>query len=205
MISSAASISSLLRPEILVCLERMKTAGTKNRLKPTPAGAKSATPRPAVPPLSPAQIALLRHSFAVVEKKAGIAGLVFYRNLFNLSPSLRALFQNDIELQGCKFMEALSFTIETLEDPAALTPVLEALGRRHVGYGTRDEHYAIVIEALMLTLQQSLGSKFTQATARAWRRALTHLANTVKRGSLAGGSNCPVVGDPEFPEGGGTS
>jgi hemoglobin-like flavoprotein len=187
MISSAASISSLLRPEILVWLELMKTACAKHKLKPPRAGAKGAakraTPRPARPPLSPAQIALLRGSFSIVEKKAGIAGLVFYRNLFTLAPSLRALFQSDIELQGCKFMDALRFTIETLEDPAVLTPVLEALGRRHVGYGTRNEHYNVVIEALMLTLQQSLGPKFTEAAARAWRLALTHLANTMKHGA----------------------
>jgi hemoglobin-like flavoprotein len=188
VISSAASISSLLRPEILVWLELMKSAGAKHKLKPRRAGAKStakgATPRSAVPPpLTPAQIALLRRSFAVVEKKAGIAGLVFYRNLFTLAPSLRALFQSDIELQGCKFMEALRFTIATLEDPAVLTPVLEALGRRHVGYGTRNEHYNVVIEALILTLQQSLGPKFTKAEALAWRLALTYLANTMKRGA----------------------
>jgi hemoglobin-like flavoprotein len=165
----------------------MKTASAKNKLKPQRSGAKGvakgAAHRPAQPPLSPAQIALLRGSFSIVEKKAGIAGLVFYRNLFNLAPSLRALFQSDIELQGCKFMEALRFTIATLEDPAVLTPVLEALGRRHVGYGTRDEHYDVVIEALMLTLQQSLGPKFTKAAARAWQLALTYLADTMKRGA----------------------
>ena len=80
-------------------------------------------------------------------------------------------------------MEALSFTIETLENPAVLAPVLEALGRRHVGYGACDAHYNVVIEALMLTLQQSIGPKFSKATALAWRLALTHLANTMKRGA----------------------
>jgi hypothetical protein len=32
-------------------------------------------------------------------------------------------------------MEALAFTVATLENPSKLVPVLEAMGRRHVTYG----------------------------------------------------------------------
>lgn len=73
--------------------------------------------------------------------QAAISSLVFYRNLFTLDPSLRPLFQTNIELQGRKLMEALEFTMATLENPAGLLPVLESMGRRHLSYGTRNEHY----------------------------------------------------------------
>ena len=167
--------------------QQMKNAGErKHEREPRAAGddaKKGAAPLSTAPSLGKEQIRLLRSTFTQIEKKAGLAALDFYRNLFNLDPTLRPLFQSDIELQGRKLMQALSYTIQTLENPEALTPVLEALGRRHVTYGARDCHYDTVIEALMRTLPEFLGSDFTAPTADAWRAALTHVAATMKRGA----------------------
>jgi len=129
------------------------------------------------------QIQLLRESFALLEPKASAAGLTFYRNLFALDPSLRAMFQTSIELQSRKLMEALGYTIATLENPAVLAPLLEAMGRRHVSYGTREEHYDTVVTALLQTLEESLGVAFTPEVRAAWAEALTFVADTMKRGA----------------------
>jgi hemoglobin-like flavoprotein len=131
------------------------------------------------------QIKLLRQSFALVEPKAGLAGLVFYRNLFALDPTLRPLFKTSIELQSRKLMDALSYTVAALENPGALVPVLEAMGRRHVGYGARDEHYATVTAALLQSLGEVLGDKFTAEVQKAWAGALTLVADIMKRGAAA--------------------
>src|SRR5262245_36249039 len=69
------------------------------------------------PGLTAKEMRLLRGSFALIEPKAGIAGLVFYRQLFTLDLSLRELFQTSIELQGRKLMESLSYTVATFENP----------------------------------------------------------------------------------------
>src|SRR5215831_4471581 len=74
------------------------------------------------PGLTAKQIRLLRQSFALVEPKAGIAGLVFYRQLFTLDPSLRKLFQTSIDLQGRKLMESLGYTVATFENSEMLVP-----------------------------------------------------------------------------------
>ncbi len=134
--------------------------------------------------LTDRKVRLLRQSFALVEPNAGIAGLIFYRHLFNLDPSLRPLFQTSIELQARKLMEALSYTIATLENPQALVPVLEAMGRRHVTYGARDEHYNTVIEAMLLTLTETLNSGFSAELRAAWSDALAFVADAMKRGAL---------------------
>jgi hemoglobin-like flavoprotein len=128
---------------------------------------------------------MLRRSFLRIEKQSGIVALAFYRNLFTLAPQLRSLFQSDIELQGCKFMEAVGIAIRSLEKSGELTSVLKALGRRHTGYGARGEHYPVVIEALLMTLRQTLGSEFTPQLARAWEQALIHIAETMKRGAAS--------------------
>src|SRR6266700_7455449 len=134
--------------------------------------------------LTDRKVRLLRQTFALIEPHAGIAGLAFYRNLVKLDPSLRPLFQTSIELQARKLMEALSYTIATLENPQALVPVLEAMGRRHVTYGAGDEHYDTVIQAMLLTLTETLNSGFSAELRAAWSDALAFVADAMKRGAL---------------------
>jgi hemoglobin-like flavoprotein len=133
--------------------------------------------------MTPQQIQLLRDSFARIESQAEIAALVFYRNLFTLAPELRAMFNTSIEIQARKLMESLRYTIVTLELPDELVPVLEGLGRRHAAYGTKDEHYAIVTQALMQMLTEVLDKEFTAPTAAAWQEALSFVCATMQRGA----------------------
>src|SRR5262245_19654894 len=104
------------------------------------------------PDLTAKQVRLLRQSFALIEPKAEIAGLVFFRQLFTLDPSLRELFQGSIELQGRKLMDALGYAVGTLDNHKSLVPVLESLGRRRLAYGVGDDHYENMVKALIQTL-----------------------------------------------------
>jgi len=140
-------------------------------------------PRALFPELSAAQIKLVREDFAMIEKRSAISGLVFYRHLFTLDPALKPLFHSGIEAQGRKLMEALEFTVATLDKPAELVPILEALGRRHVTYGARTEHYTTMTEALVLTLRESLGEGFSTAAEKAWRQALAFVCQAMLRGA----------------------
>jgi len=133
--------------------------------------------------LSPAQVVLLRRSFNRIAPQSGIAAMIFYRNLFTLDPSLRSLFHTTIELQGRKFMDSLEYTVASLENPRALIPVLEAMGRRHVTYGTKPGHYETVIQALLQTLGETLGKYFTPPVAKAWRQALGFVCAAMQRGA----------------------
>ena len=133
--------------------------------------------------LSPAQVILLRRSFNRIAPQSGIAAMIFYRNVFTLDPSLRSLFQTTIGLQGRKFMDSLEYTVASLENPQALIPALEAMGRRHVTYGTKPGHYATVVKALLQTLGECLEKEFTPEVETAWRRALEFVAETMQRGA----------------------
>ena len=48
---------------------------------------------------------------------------------------------------------------------------MQALGRRHAGYGVRPEHYDTVGAALLWTLEQGLGDAFTDDVRAAWAEA----------------------------------
>lgn len=129
------------------------------------------------------QVQLLRASFGRIEEQADIAALVFYRQLFAAAPELRAMFTTSIEVQGRKLMESLRYTIATLEHPEQLVPVLEGLGRRHLSYGTKPEHYPIVVRAMMQMLAQVLDRRFTPDLAAAWEEALNFVSQAMQRGA----------------------
>lgn len=127
------------------------------------------------------QIQLIRQTFALVDPHADTAALLFYKRLFELDPSLRPLFRPDITEQGQKLMQMLAAAVRLLDKPESLVPVLEDLGRRHVGYGVRDEHYDTVGEALLWTFGEALGPQFTSDAHEAWANLYAVVAATMKR------------------------
>jgi hemoglobin-like flavoprotein len=131
--------------------------------------------------MTPHQIQLIRETFALMEPRLAIAGLVFYQRLFALDPSLRSLFTHDINEQAVKLMQALKFAVAAVEQPRELQPVLESLGRRHVYYGVEERHYDSVGAALLGTLGVLLGPAFTPEVKGAWQAIYTLMADTMKR------------------------
>lgn len=130
--------------------------------------------------MHPVQIELVQSSFALVEPIADTAAGLFYERLFELDPSLRLMFAGDIAEQGKKLMTTLKVVVNGLTRLEALIPAVQALGRRHAGYGVADEHYDIVAEALLWTLHQGLGEYFTPDVAAAWSTAYGILADVMK-------------------------
>jgi len=131
--------------------------------------------------MNPDQIQIIRQSFALVAPQADMAAALFYRRLFEIDPGLRPLFRPDLTEQGHRLMQMLAAAVRLLDKPASLVPVLEDLGRRHVGYGVRDEHYNAVGEALLWTFDKVLGPQFTVDAQMAWSSLYCVVATTMKR------------------------
>ncbi|MBX3554348.1 MAG: hemin receptor [Pseudolabrys sp.] len=130
--------------------------------------------------MTPEQGQLVRLSFVQVMDRKQDVGRIFYDRLFAIAPDLRPLFKNDIDQQAQKLMDMLALAIGHLKNPTGLSVMLEGLGRRHVGYGVQDQHYAIVGEALIWSLQKALGADFTPPLRDAWIALYTVAADTMK-------------------------
>jgi hemoglobin-like flavoprotein len=120
------------------------------------------------PMMQTQEITLVRQSFQLVEPIAAQAAALFYQHLFEIDPSLRALFKGDMAQQGQSLMKMIGAAVALLDGPVALMPVLQALGRRHIRYGVQDAHYASVGAALLQTLSDGLGEQFTPPVRAAW-------------------------------------
>jgi hemoglobin-like flavoprotein len=132
------------------------------------------------------QIILIRSSFAQIAPIADTAAALFYGRLFHLDPALRGMFPTDLKEQGKKLMQMIGAAVGLLDKPGALVAALESLGRRHVNYGVRDEHYATVGSALLWTLEQGLGSSFNAEVRGAWKAMYQVVAETMQRGARSG-------------------
>ena len=126
------------------------------------------------------KIALVQGSWKKVVPIADEAAALFYEELFTLDPSLRALFKSDMKAQGRKLTSMLNTAVVNLARLEEILPAVQDLGRRHVGYGVRDEHYDTVGAALLWTLQQGLGEGFTADVKEAWTSVYGVLAGTMK-------------------------
>ena len=135
--------------------------------------------------MTPDQVSLVKESWKMVVPIAEQAAAVFYNRLFELDPSVRPLFKTDLREQGRKLTSMINTVVVGLDRIESLVPAVEDLGRRHVGYGVRDEHYETVGKALIWTLATGLGDRFTEATEAAWVEAYTILATVMKRAAAA--------------------
>jgi hemoglobin-like flavoprotein len=131
--------------------------------------------------MTPQQVGLIKESFAKVAPISEQAATLFYERLFEIAPEVRPLFKGDIGEQGRKLMATIGFAVASLDKLPELVPVVQELGRRHAGYGVRDEHYDVVAQALLWTLDKGLGSAFTPEVKGAWVAVYSVLADTMKQ------------------------
>lgn len=129
--------------------------------------------------ITPDQIQLVRASFAKVLPIKAKAAAIFYDRLFQVAPQVRAMFPDDVTVQGAKLMSAIGFVVAGLERLESIIPQVQELGRKHVGYGVQEEHYAMVGDCLIWTLELGLGPAFTPDVRKAWIEAYGMLAEAM--------------------------
>ena len=80
------------------------------------------------------------------------------------------------------FLQSLNLIVRSLSNMEHAAPVLTRLGDKHRGYGVLPEHYDLVGDTLIETLQETLGENFTDEVREAWIAAY-QLISTIMRSS----------------------
>lgn len=128
------------------------------------------------------QIELVQRTFENrVRPIAQEAGEMMYLRLFEIEPSFKPLFRGDIRRQGEMLMTAIGLAIQSLNEPDKVKYAVEALGKRHVGYGVQPNYYNVFGAALMWALEQVIGEEFTEEVKSAWGEAYATLARSMRQ------------------------
>lgn len=117
---------------------------------------------------------------------------IFYTKLFQAAPHLRSLFGSDLTSQARKLTSALDIVVANLERPSANATLLAELGRRHAGYGAKPEHYDLVIQLLIESMESLLGPSAEPSALEEWRIALRLVSDQmIAAASIAPAPNLP--------------
>lgn len=125
------------------------------------------------------QLLIIKSSWSSVMQQPQEAGELFYQKLFEINPSLQALFKNDQELQTRKFISMMTVFVSKLQHTEELANVLDALAKRHVGYGAKVSHYPMVGKALLAVLAQQLDQRWNLETQQAWELMYQTVADSM--------------------------
>jgi hemoglobin-like flavoprotein len=106
--------------------------------------------------------------------------LHFYTALFLAHPKLRDLFPDNMTDQRDHIHAMLNMVVRA-DNLEAVVPRLQRLGRDHRGYGAVAEHFPIVKDTLLATLEHYLGDAWTPEVAATWAEAIGVVANVMTR------------------------
>ena len=111
----------------------------------------------------------------------------FYQNLFELRPEYQLLFKANVADQGHKLVRMMEMAVTGLRKFDMVAPALETLARRHLSYQVTEEMYGPMGEALLATLRQLLGARFTPEVEDAWREMYQTLAQRMTSAAYQSG------------------
>ncbi len=118
--------------------------------------------------ISARQKQLVQQTLRQVAPLAETASALYYMRLFELDPSLRAVFTPDLQVQSRKLLSMIAYNRDGLEYSETLILSLHQLGRRFAENGLIPSDYETVGDALLWTLARGLGAAFTAEVREAW-------------------------------------
>lgn len=106
----------------------------------------------------------------------------FYERVFERAPEVQELFSTNMQAQGRMLTHMLRGIVYALSRPEYLRMGLKSLGKQHQDYKVEPEHYPVVKEALMETIEEALGEDYSREIGWAWKGALDHVIEMMTAG-----------------------
>ncbi|MDS7598495.1 NO-inducible flavohemoprotein [Agrobacterium tumefaciens] len=133
--------------------------------------------------LSPQTIELVKASVPALAAHGSEITKRMYARLFE-DEHIKNLFNHANQGEGGSQVHALAAAIlgyaQNIENLAVLTPVVERIAHKHIGYHILPEHYPYVARALLAAISDVLGEAATPEILDAWGEAYWFLADILK-------------------------
>jgi hemoglobin-like flavoprotein len=139
-----------------------------------------------------AQRQLVRETLDQLRHEVEPVTLLLYGKLFELDPSTRPFFHNDLMAQGHKLIATLDAIAASLDRFESIRPRLLELGRLHASYGIQPGHYETLVTALLWAFGQALGPDFDARAREAWRVALAAVTAVMGEGAAGSDARMPA-------------
>ena len=118
--------------------------------------------------MTPEQIDLIRRSFDALWPVRRKLADAFYSRFFELAPDAKGLFTGDLAHQHLKLMDMIAAIVGALDQRDLFQSLIRHTGRKHGQFGVRPPHFSAFGDALIFSLEQQFGPKFTPELKAAW-------------------------------------
>ncbi|PIA43562.1 hypothetical protein AQUCO_01900153v1 [Aquilegia coerulea] len=141
------------------------------------------------------QEALVKESWEIMKQNIPELSLQFFTTILEIAPAAKGLFsflkdtdevpQNNPKLKAHAvkvFKMTCEAAVQLREKGAVDLPesTLKYLGAVHVKKGVIDPHFEVVKEALLRTIKDGVGEKWSEELCGAWSEAYDQLATAIK-------------------------
>ncbi|RWR91963.1 Non-symbiotic hemoglobin [Cinnamomum micranthum f. kanehirae] len=141
------------------------------------------------------QEALVKESWELMKLNIPDLSLQFFTTILEIAPAAKGMFSflkdSDVVPQNNPKLKAHAVKVFKMTCEAAIQlrekgevvvaeTTLKNLGSVHVKKGVVDAHFEVVKEALLRTIKDAVGKKWSQEMAVAWAEAYDHLAAAIK-------------------------
>jgi hemoglobin-like flavoprotein len=126
------------------------------------------------------QIEQVKSSWTIVTTLDPVTvGGLFYNRLFEIAPQLRPMFRNPIPEQSKKLLAMINYIIIKLDKLEDIVDEVAKLAKRHANYGVKPDHYRIVGDALLWTLEKGLAENWNDEVKEAWSNCYQVLSSAM--------------------------
>ena len=125
----------------------------------------------------------VRTSFHAIAPRLDRLVSGFYDRLFTRAPQVRAFFPADMSAQKYHLAAALALIMRNIDCLDALEDSLMGLGAQHVRFGARPEHYPIVRDSLLDSLEEQAGALWTEQLRADWSDAINAVSAMMLKGA----------------------
>ncbi|WP_373092670.1 globin domain-containing protein [Zhongshania sp.] len=129
--------------------------------------------------MTPQQITCIQKNFRTISAVSRPFSRLYYLRLFQLSPELKRHINSHADYKGRKLFALLGAAVRSLDNIDGLQVVVSSLGRRYTAQGIDNQHFALMSQALLETLEMALGDEFTGDVAVAWTAGSALLLETL--------------------------
>ncbi|MBE0362065.1 nitric oxide dioxygenase [Pseudoalteromonas ulvae UL12] len=129
--------------------------------------------------LSEQQLGLIKTTIPVLESAGPALTAHFYQRLFSHHPQLQHIFNMSNQKSGRQqlaLFEAIAAYAKNIENVSVLIGAVERIAQKHTSLNIQAEHYAIVGEHLLATLDELAPESFPKNVLAAWQSAYQVLA-----------------------------
>ena len=125
------------------------------------------------------QVAVIKQTVPVLQENGEVLTRHFYERMFRENPEVLTFFNPAHQKAGTQ-QRALAGAIcayaQHIENPAALADAVELIAQKHASLGIQAEHYPVVGENLLASIQEVLGEAVSPEIIDAWAAAYGVLA-----------------------------